>query len=333
MAYFGFQMGNFTYPGVPDSELFERIAGQAVGAERAGFDDVYVMDHFYQIGVNGPPENAMLEAYTLLGGLAARTSRVRLGTLVTGVTYRNPALLAKVVTTLDVVSSGRAVFGIGAAWNELEHRGYGFEYPPLAERFERLEEALQIAIAMFSQERPSWSGKHYRIDEALNRPRPIRGRIPILIGGSGERKTLKLVARYADMCNLFGGVEVVRHKLEVLSQHCAAEGRDPGTVLKTKHVGLLLNRDRARAEGMLEGMVRSRAESMKAQGMPFDESMVRGMLVAGDPASVAAQLQQYLDAGLDGFTIGNTTFVEDSAFELAAEVIEQLKGAGRAPAP
>ena len=196
-----------------------------MAAEESGFDSVWVMDHFYQITGVGPRTDPMLEAYTLLGAIAARTERAGLGTMVTGVTYRNPAYLAKVVTTLDVISSGRAILGIGAAWNDDEHAGYGFGFPPVAERMERLEEALQICRAMFTKEAPSFTGRHYAITAALNRPRPIRpGGIPILIGGGGEQKTLRLVAKYGDACNIFGDVTTVRHKLEVLNRHCEALG-------------------------------------------------------------------------------------------------------------
>jgi len=160
---FGLQIPNFTFPGVEDGDLFERVAQIAVAAEESGFDSVWVMDHFYQITSVGPRTDPMLEAYTLLGGIAARTRRARLGTMVTGVTYRNPAHLAKAVTTLDIVSSGRAILGIGAAWNEEEHAGYGFAFPPIAERMERLEEALQICRAMFTEEAPSFAGLHYAV--------------------------------------------------------------------------------------------------------------------------------------------------------------------------
>src|SRR5947208_15116914 len=169
---FGLQIPSFTYPDVADDKLFEKIAEIATTAEQSGFDSVWVMDHFYQIPFVGRRTEPMLEAYTLLGGIAARTSKVKLGAMVTGVTYRNPALLAKTVTTLDIVSAGRAILGIGAAWNDEEHRGYGFDFPPLRERFERLEEALQICRAMFTEEVPSFQGRHYRIEEALNVPRP-----------------------------------------------------------------------------------------------------------------------------------------------------------------
>src|SRR5438445_5174452 len=227
MRLLGFQIPNFTYPGVPNDRLFEQIVTLATAAERGGFDSVYVMDHLYQIRGVGPHTDPRPEGYTLLGGLAARTTRVRLGTLVTGVTYRNPALLAKVVTTLDIVSSGRAILGIGAAWNEDEHRGYGYEFPPVGERLSRLEEALQICRAMFREESPSFDGRYYRIRGATNVPRPVqRGGPPILVGGGGERRTLRLVARYADACNISGDAQAIRHKVAVLERHCAELERD-----------------------------------------------------------------------------------------------------------
>src|SRR3982074_667485 len=183
-AFFGFHMPNYTYPGVSNDRLFDRIADSVKAAEKAGFDMVTVMDHFYQIRGVGPETDPMLEAYSTLAALATLTSRVKLGTLVTGVTYRNPALLAKTVTTLDIISKGRAIMGIGAAWNESEHIGYGIEFPGIKERMERLDEALTIIKKMFTEERPSFEGKHHRIKEALNVPRPIQqGGPKILIGG------------------------------------------------------------------------------------------------------------------------------------------------------
>jgi len=229
----GLQIPNFTFPGVPDADLFETIAGIATTAEDSGFDSVWVMDHLYQIEMVGPKEDAMFEAYTLLGALAARTRRAALGTMVTGVTYRNPALLAKIVTTLDVISSGRAILGIGAAWNVDEHTGYGFDYPSDKERLDRLEEALQINRAMFTEAAPTFEGRHYRVQQVLNNPKPIRGSVPVLIGGSGEKRTLKLVAQYGDACNLFGDPDTVRHKIGVLERHCADVGRDPAEITKT----------------------------------------------------------------------------------------------------
>ncbi|MDQ6854265.1 MAG: LLM class flavin-dependent oxidoreductase, partial [Actinomycetota bacterium] len=174
MTTFGLQLPNFTFPGVPDEEMFDHVADLAVAGEESGFDSLWVMDHFWQLPPLGGPTQPMLEGYTLLGALAARTRRVRVGTLVTGVTYRNPAHVAKIVTTLDVISRGRAVLGIGAAWYEEEHEAFGFDFPPTGERMDRLEEALQICRAMFTEEAPSFKGKHYRIDKALNVPRPIQ---------------------------------------------------------------------------------------------------------------------------------------------------------------
>jgi alkanesulfonate monooxygenase len=205
----------------------------AVTAEDAGFTSLSVMDHVWQIQVNGPPELAMLEGYTTLGYLAAVTSRVQLVPWVTAVVYRAPGLLAKTVTTLDVLSGGRAVLGIGAAWNEEEARGLGLDFPPTAERFERLEEALQICLQMWSSSEDPYEGKHYRLGRTLNVPQPVqRPHPPILIGGSGEKKTLRLVAQYAQLCNLFPSPDLAR-KLDVLRSHCDALGRPYDEIEKT----------------------------------------------------------------------------------------------------
>src|SRR5258706_7021672 len=239
----GLQIPNFTYPGVAPDELFERVAAVAVTGEESGFDTVMVMDHFYQLPLMGPPELEMFESYTLLGALAARTSTAKLGTLVTGVTYRNPALLAKIVTTLDVISKGRAFLGIGAAWFEEEHNALGVDFPPVKERFERLEEALQITRAMFRSERPTFEGKHYRVKDAINSPAPIPpGGPPIMIGGQGEKKTLRLMAQHAEMANFTAGFDELPHKLEVLAAHCADVGRDINTINKPPLASLFLGR-------------------------------------------------------------------------------------------
>src|SRR3979411_238714 len=198
-ALFGYHMPNYTHPGVPTEGLFDRVVQKAKAAENAGFDLVTVMDHFYQIRGIGPETEPMLEAYTTLAALAVNTSRVKLGTLVTGVTYRNPAVLAKQVTTLDVISKGRAIFGIGAAWNEDEHRGYGIEFPPIGRRMDRLDEALTIAKLMFTEDRPSFEGKYYRIERALNVPRLVQAGGPkILIGGTGGGRELRACAHAGD---------------------------------------------------------------------------------------------------------------------------------------
>jgi F420-dependent oxidoreductase-like protein len=215
------------------AQLGQRLAAVARTADDAGFSAIAVMDHFFQIGMIGPPEQDMLEAYTTLGYLAACTSSARLLTLVTGAVYRNPGVLAKIVTTLDVLSGGRAWLGIGAAWHEEEARGLGIPFPPVAERFERLEETLQICLQMWAGNEAPYHGKHYQPERPLNHPAAVtRPHPPIMIGGSGERKTLRLVARYAQACNLFSSPDLPR-KLDVLRAHCDAEGRDYDQIEKT----------------------------------------------------------------------------------------------------
>ena len=224
----GLQIPNFSY-GTSVPELFPAVKAQAEEAEAAGFDTVLVMDHFYQLPGLGEPDEPMLEAYTALAALATATERVQLSTLVTGNTYRNPTLLAKTVTTLDVVSAGRAILGIGAGWFELEHRQLGFEFDTFTERFEKLEEALQIIVPMLHGERPTFAGKWYRTESAINEPR-YRDHVPIMLGGSGEKKTFRLAARYADHLNLIADIAELPAKLNVLRQRCAEIDRDPETL-------------------------------------------------------------------------------------------------------
>ncbi len=228
----GLQIPDFSTPDGP-ARLGADLATVARTADDAGFGYLAVMDHFFQIGVIGPPELEMLEAYTTLGYLAGHTSRARLLTLVTGVTYRHPGILAKIVTTLDVLSGGRGGLGIGAAWNDEESRGLGVPFPPVAERFERLEETLQICLQMWRGDESPYLGRHYQLERPLNSPEALtRPHPPILIGGGGERKTLRLVAQYAQACNLFPGPDLA-HKLDVLRGHCAAVGRDYDEIEKT----------------------------------------------------------------------------------------------------
>ena len=230
----GLHISDFTWDGGP-AELRFRLAEIVQRAEMAGVDRISVMDHVWQIGPIGPPEHEMLEAYTALGWLAAKTERVKLLTMVTAVVYREPGLLAKAVSTLDVLSGGRAILGIGAAWNEDESRGLGLLFPPTAERFERLEEAILICRQMWADDDAPYEGKHYHLARTLNSPQPLsRPRPPILIGGSGEKKTLRLVAKYADSCNI-NTLEpaAAAHKLDVLRQHCADLGRDYDEIEKT----------------------------------------------------------------------------------------------------
>ena len=316
MIRLGLQIPNFTYPGVPDDDLFERIAALAAAAEESGFDSVFVMDHFYQLGGLGLPSDHMLEAYTLLAGLAARTSTIQLGALVTGVTYRHPAVLAKMVTTLDVVSSGRAILGIGAGWFEDEHAAYGIPFPPPGERLDRLEEALQICRAMFTEEHANVAGRHYQVNYALNNPRPIRpGGIPILVGGGGEKRTLRLVARYADACNLFGQPDSIRHKLAVLARHCEEVGRDPAEITTTRLGSLAVGESREEAEAVLAAFVRDRG---------IDEQMAAAMFMVGGPDDIAAHIAEYLDAGVEGFIFNMPHFFEPDQIRLAGSVLHPL---------
>ena len=299
----GLQIPNFTYPDVAPEDLFERVAAIAVTAEEAGFDTVMVMDHFYQLPLLGPTDHEMFESYTLLGALAARTQRVKLGTLVTGVTYRNPAILAKIVTALDVISSGRAFLGIGAAWFDVEHEALGVDFPPVKERFERLEEALKICRAMFRDERPTFEGKHYRVKDAINSPAPITpGGPPIMIGGSGEKKTLRMMAQYAEMANFTSGYDEIPRKLEVLAQHCEDVGRDIATINKTPLGSLIVGRTMEEAEA-------KRTTLLQDRGMPpwdqLDENvkqMIGARFVVGDADAAGEQIQSLLALGLDGVT-------------------------------
>ena len=231
----GLHLVKFDFDGGP-AAIAPTVAAVGAAAEEAGLDNLSLMDHYLQLEFMGPPDGQMLEGYTTLGFLAAHTSTVDLQLLVTGVTYRHPGLLAKIVTTLDVLSGGRAVLGLGAAWYEQEHRALGVPFPPVAERFERLEETLQIVHQMFDGDRSGHEGRHFQLAGPVNSPSPVR-RPPIMIGGGGERKTLRLVAKYADACNLFAnadsGPAAVRQKLDVLRRHCDSEGTDYDAITKT----------------------------------------------------------------------------------------------------
>src|SRR4051794_19355039 len=279
---------NFNYPGIGPDQLFEHLAAIATTAEESGFSGVTVMDHLHQIPGVGPQENFMLEGNTILGALAARTTTANLGLLVGGVTYRNPALHAKITTTLDIISGGRVWHGLGAAWFEGEHRAYGFDFPPLRRRFELLEEALQIARAMFTQERATVEGRHFRADGALNNPKPLRGDIPIVVGGSGERKTLRLVAQYADGCNVFGDAATAKHLMEVLAGHCEDLGRDPAEITKTR-LGQL-------AIAPTHEAAMAKVDALRRAGMP--EERIESGVMAGDPDEVAEQAAAFADAGI-----------------------------------
>ncbi len=251
----GLHISDFTWPG-GTATLADDLTRVVTAAEDVGVARISVMDHVWQIGVNGPPENPMLEAYTALGFIAARTSRVQLLAWVTAVVYREPGMLAKLVSTLDVLSQGRAWLGIGAAWNEDEARGLGLPFPPTAERFERLDEALQICQQMWSDDEGPYDGRHYRLGRTLNSPQPItRPHPPILIGGGGEKKTLRLVARYAQACNLFDTPDVAR-KFDILRRHCDEVGRDYADIEKTVMRRLDPGEHGENVDELLEGLHR-----------------------------------------------------------------------------
>ncbi|HEU4674106.1 MAG TPA: TIGR03560 family F420-dependent LLM class oxidoreductase [Candidatus Limnocylindrales bacterium] len=309
-VWFGYHIPTFTFPGVPPEGLFDQVATLAKAAEDAGFAQVTVMDHLYQIRGIGPETEPMLEAYLALAALSQRTDRVRLGAQVTGVTYRNPALLAKEVTTLDTLSKGRAMLGIGAAWNEDEHRGYGYEFPRVGERMDRLDEALAIIRAMFREQRPSFDGRHYRIERALNVPRPLQPNGPrIMVGGGGEQRTLRIAAKHADITHWFGslGLEALNHKTGLLTRYCEEIGRDPGEIERALNAPVMVARDEAAADRML---ARIPPERRGSRPVPIDQA--------------AEQLRPFIDAGFTGFTFNNTYLATPEEIGVAGELLRAV---------
>jgi len=301
-------VSRFDWAGGP-AGIGSGISDLAQSAEAIGVKTLSFMDHFFQMDWMAPASDPMLEGYTALGFVAGCTSALRLRLLVTGVTYRHPGLLAKTVTTLDVISGGRAILGLGAAWNESEHRGYGFDFPRVGERMDRLDEALAICRRMFTEERPTFEGRFFRIEAALNQPRPVQaGGPPILVGGGGEQRTLRLVARHADYAHWFPlGMDVLRHKAELLERYCAEIGRDPATITRTMAAPVLLVADEREGAARLARIPPER----------------RGALVAATPARAAEILGEYVDAGFGGFTFGNTMLPGES-LDLAAELIRSF---------
>lgn len=287
MARFGLQIPNFTL-GVPDDQLFDKVVELATTAEDSGFASVWVMDHFYQLPPLGGGDQPMLEAYTLLGALAASTTTAQLGTLVTGVTYRNPAMLAKIITTLDIISKGRAILGIGAAWHDIEHEGYGFDFPSVKERMDRLEEAVQICRAMFKDDHATFEGRYYSIKDARTLPRPIQSGGPkIMIGGGGEKRTLKLVAQYADQCNVTGDADMIRHKIKVIHDHCAAVGRDPSEIEITRMATMVLTSSPEQTKQTLDFLT----GALGADAV--------GTVNVGEEQQIVDQVAELLEAGVD----------------------------------
>ncbi len=297
MTRLGYQIPNFTYPDVAPADIFGNVVAQARAAEAAGFDRVLLMDHFYQLPGLGEHDEPMFECYTMLAALAQHTETVRLSSLVTGNTYRNPTLLAKTITALDHVSGGRATLGIGAGWFELEHDSLGFEFGTFTDRFEKLEEALQIILPMLRGETVSFDGQHYQVTDAVNSPAPV-SRIPIMIGGSGEKKTLRMVAQYADESNLAGAtIEEVPRKLDALAAHCDRLGRDRSEITVTKLEMVLVAPTMEEAEADLRAVA-----AAKGWGDEVVE-MAKAILVFGDPDTVGEHLRAVMDTGIDGLTI------------------------------
>lgn len=313
----GLHLPNFNFPDTPPERLLDKLTGIARAAEGSGFSSITLMDHYHQIPGVGLRTNWMLEGNTALGALAARTERVSLGLLVGGVMYRNPAFHAKAVTTLDVLSGGRAVLGLGAAWFEEEHLAYGFPFPRLGERFEHLEEALQIARLMFTEDEPSFEGEHHRIADALNNPKPVRGDIPILIGGSGEKKTLRLVAKYADGSNVFGDVERCKHLMEVLDGHCADVGRDPKEITRTRMATTFIAPTHEAAQAKFD-------RALQAGSM--DPERMRAMSLVGGPEEIVEQAVAFREVGIEGLTLMVPDAHDEEVVALAGEVLGPVFG-------
>ncbi len=285
---FGVQHPNFSYDG-QGQKMIDTLTILANTGERLGFDSFWVMDHFHQIEMVGRQEEPMLEGWTTISVLAAATSKIRLGTLVTGNIYRHPSVLAKIAATLDVLSRGRLILGIGAGWNELESRAYGTPFPSTRERLERLDEAVQLIKKMWTEERANFSGKYYKLENAFCNPKPVQKPYPmILIGGSGEKHLLRTVAKYGDACNLFGSPETVKRKLAILREHCRAVGRDYDSILKTKLTRVLIGED--------DGMIKDTVERMEKTVPP---GMLKEAMIYGTPEQVSDQVAQFSGVGVE----------------------------------
>lgn len=307
---FGLSISSFTWPG-ENGDIGPRLASIARDAEEAGFTSLWVMDHIMQIPQVGREWEPMLESTTTLGFLAAATERIRLGTLVTGITYRNVAHVGKIAATLDVLSGGRAMCGLGAAWFDREHTAYGWAMPPLAERYELLEDALELFPLLWGPGAPAFDGRRVRVPEAICYPRPIQERIPILVGGSGEQRTLRLVARHADACNLFGEPGVVRHKVEVLHAHCAAEGRDPGDISVTQLSSVMCASDET-----------SLAEALAAASNDqLPPEIVAERWTAGTPDDHIGRFRALAESGVDEVIVSLADIGDPSAVERFVPVI------------
>ncbi|MDQ3887803.1 MAG: TIGR03560 family F420-dependent LLM class oxidoreductase [Thermoproteota archaeon] len=307
---FGLQHPNYNidYDGRDASQIIDSLRTLATKAENLGFDSFWVMDHFHQISVVGNREDPMLEGWTIISVLAGVTSKIKLGTLVTGIIYRHPSVLAKMGATLDVLSKGRLFMGIGAAWNQEESFAYGIPFPSNKERLLRLVEAIQIIRKMWTQEEPAatFNGKYYQINNAYCSPKPIqKPSPPIMVGGSGERYTLKIIAKYADACNLFGSAETIKRKLSVLREHCKSVGRDYDSILKTKLGFIVIDNDKK--------MVEKRVEQI-SKGIP--EERVREFIIHGTPEDVLNQIESLEEVGVQYLIADLEPYRELEALEI-----------------
>ena len=311
---FGLQHPNFSfdYKNQDASQITDTLKNLIMKAENSGFDSFWVMDHFHQIQFVGRSEEPMLEGWTVISMLAAITSKIRLGTLVTGIIYRYPSVLAKIAATLDVLSKGRLFMGIGAGWNEEESSAYGISFPSNQERMLRLEEAIQVIRKMWTQEPyASFNGKYYQIRNAYCNPKPIqKPSPPILVGGGGERKTLKIVAKYADACNLFGSPETVRKKLDVLKEHCKSVGRDYDSILKTKLGAIIIDENNDMAKDRVQKTFR---------GIP--EEQIKEFVIHGTPEDVSRQIETFEQVGIQYLIVDLEPSREFEALDIFANKV------------
>ena len=305
---FGIQHPNFNFDG-SGSEVSESLRQLVTTAENLSYDSFWVMDHFHQIEIIGQPKEPILEGWTTIAYLAGVTSRIKLGTLVTGIIYRHPSVLAKIGASLDVLSKGRLFMGVGAAWNDDESKAYGISFPPVDERMQRLEEALEIIHKMWTEDQTTFNGKHYQLKDAICNPKPIqKPHPPIMVGGSGERMTLKLVARYADACNLFGSPQTIRRKLDVLREHCKAFGRNYDSILKTKLSYVMIDEDKQTLKKRIATEFESVSEDMKTE-----------FLISGTPSEVKNHLKELEQAGIECLIVSFEPSRELDAMKLFME--------------
>ena len=310
---FGLQHPNFSfdYKNEDTSQIVGSLKDLILIAENAGFDSFWVMDHFHQIKFVGSPDEPMLESWTTISALAGMTTKIKLGTLVTGIVYRHPAILAKISATLDVLSKGRLFMGIGAAWNQEESFAYGIPFPPTKERLLRLEEVIQIILKMWTKSTATFNGKYYQIKDAYCNPKPIqKPHPPIMVGGGGERNTLRIVAKYADACNLFGSIETIKRKLSILKEHCKNVVRDYDSILKTKLGIVLIDNDKE---------VLNKRVNELFKGMPNEQ--IREFVIYGTQEEVLREVESFENAGIEYFIVDLDPSRELEQLELFADKI------------